>query len=374
MAVAATVLSACGGVLSSTGAPGGVAPSGYETGLTALSVQRVAALTMPHYVPRPVRTDRGKSWMSPLAHRSDLLYVSDWATNDVYVYSYPGGGAVGTLTGLDEPYGQCVDKTGNIYITNMAAGTTEKYAHGGTSPIATYSDTGSPIGCAVDKSGDLAVTNFTSVSGPGSIDVWPHGGGGPVTHSDSSACYYMWPAGYDKKDDLVAEGEYSSNAICELPTGAGSMRTVSFSGTINFPGGTMWDGKYLALTDQEAGGVYQTALYPSKLSGTTLTEVTSAVLNDSCYSTYSDVVSPFIVGLKNTPANTAQDGAVVGSNLWCAEGSGGSKVECWAYPTGGTSIWSLSSPPSEPEGQSVSIHTSAASVQRAVRSTCDSPI
>ena len=45
-----------------------------------------------------------------------LMYAGDWATNDVFVYDYPSGKQVGTLTGFDAPYGMCVDKKGDIYI------------------------------------------------------------------------------------------------------------------------------------------------------------------------------------------------------------------------------------------------------------------
>ena len=43
--------------------------------------------------------DRGKSWMLPEAKSKDLLYVS--TSDSVYVFSYPKGTLVGTLTGFD---------------------------------------------------------------------------------------------------------------------------------------------------------------------------------------------------------------------------------------------------------------------------------
>jgi hypothetical protein len=45
--------------------------------------QRDAALTMPHYVQRPVHPDRGRSWMAPNAKNDkELLYVGDDEIND----------------------------------------------------------------------------------------------------------------------------------------------------------------------------------------------------------------------------------------------------------------------------------------------------
>ena len=45
-----------------------------------------------------------------------LLYISDWSTNDIYVYDYNKGTLEGQLTSLNDPYGQCVDKKGNVWV------------------------------------------------------------------------------------------------------------------------------------------------------------------------------------------------------------------------------------------------------------------
>lgn len=96
--VAASMLAACSGgssSLTSTAAP----PMGHESALTALSVQRIAALTMPHYQQHPIHRNTVKSWMHPdKAGKSKLLYIADWATNSVYVYDYPRGREVGDIT------------------------------------------------------------------------------------------------------------------------------------------------------------------------------------------------------------------------------------------------------------------------------------
>jgi hypothetical protein len=338
--------------------------------LTSLHGRGALALTVPHYVERPVHPDRGRSRMNPLPdRRGALLYVSDQATNDVYVYKYPGPTAEGTLTGFDEPYGQCVDSKGDIFVANFGSGTVVKYAHGGTSPIATYSPGGTPIGCSIDRNGDVAVTSFD----PGQVTVYPLGTGTGVTYSNSS-CEFLWPMGYDRHGNLIGVGESTGYNVCELAVGAGTMTVDSFSGTIGFAGGTMWDGKYIAVGDQETGGSFQTGIYQSTLSGSSLTEHTATVLSATCYNNYTDVVQPFIVGTKNTPANKHQGTIVVGSNLWCPDGSSGGQVECWNYPTGGSPISSVGSPPAEPYGQSVSLatHGAALGVHRSISPTCDS--
>ena len=360
----AALLAACNGGGSSSLAP---APAS----LTPLSGHGSIALTMPHYVARPVHPDRGRSWLKPLpdAHLA-LLYVSDEDTNDVYVYHYPSGTAVGTLTGFDEPYGQCVDKKGDVFIANYGSGTAVEYARGGTSPITTYSPGGTPIGCSVDANGDVAVTSFD----PGEVTVYLGGSPSSGTTYSSSSCEYLWTMGYDRHDNLVGAGESTAPAVCELAAGEGTMTTDSFSGTIYFPGGTMWDGKYIAVSDQEAGGAFQNGIYQSKLKGTTLTEEGDAVLSATCYNNYTDVVQPFIVGAKNTPLNKVQGKSVVGSNLWCVDGGSG-QVQCWNYPSGGESAWNLGSPPADPYGQAVSFAQHGAPVvHRSIRPTCDSGV
>jgi hypothetical protein len=357
----AALLAACNGGGSSSPAP--------TTGSLNLPGRSALALTVPRYVERPVHADRGRSWMNPLPDsRAALLYVSDQATNDVYVYKYPGPTAEGTLTGFDEPYGQCVDTKGNVFVANFGSGTVVKYARGGTSPITTYSPGGTPIGCSIDRKGDVAITSFD----PGEVTVYPNGTGSGVTYSNSS-CEFLWTMGYDKHRNLIGVGESTGFNVCEVAVGAGTMTVDSFTGTIGFGGGTMWDGKYIAVGDQEASGEFQTGIYQSTLSGTTVTEHTDTILTATCYNNYADVVQPFIVGTKNTPANKHQGTIVVGSNLWCPDGGSGGQVECWIYPTGGNPDSSLGSPPAEPYGQAVSLSAhGAASVHRSISPTCDS--
>lgn len=122
-----------------------------------------------------VHPDHSRSWMAPEAKRDTLLYISDVGTNDVYVYAYPTGIFLGTLTGFSGPEGECVDKTGDVFIANYAASDILEYAHGGTSPIATLSDPGYlPESCAIDPTtGNLAVTNYlTTGAGQGNVAIY----------------------------------------------------------------------------------------------------------------------------------------------------------------------------------------------------------
>jgi len=358
--LAAAMLAACSSGGSSSLAPSGVSANGHSTGVTQLSSLRSEALTMPHFVQPNVHTDHGQSFMSPnhkkKKKKGGLMYIGDEETNDVYVYDYPKGTAAGTLTGFDGPYGECSDAKGNVYIANFDAGDAVEYAHGGTSIVNTFDSGGTPIGCSVDTKGNVSVTSFD----PGEITVFA--GGNPAKGTTyTGSCTYLWGAGYDGKDNLVSVGETSSGGRCynALASGGSSLESLSFSGTIDFPAGSSWDGKYLGLGDQEANGTFDTGTWRVTLSGTTLTATGSEVAyTDTCYNTYTDVVNPTFTNAKTNispdkkrkkkgPANT-----MVGANLWCVD-AGKGEVGYWAYPAGGGKSGDLSGASADPYGQAV---------------------
>ncbi|HTA53383.1 MAG TPA: hypothetical protein VK755_01475 [Candidatus Acidoferrales bacterium] len=357
--VAAAMLAACSSGGSSSFGPSGVSANGHSTGVTTLAKLRDASLTMPHYVQPNVHTDHGQSFILPdKKKKKGLLYIGDDSTNDVYVYDYPSGTAAGTLTGFDGPYGECTDTKGDVYIANFDAGDAVEYGHGGTSILNTYDSGGTPIGCSVDTKGNVAVTSFD----PGEITVFA--GGNPAKGTTyTGSCTYIWTAGYDKSDNLIAVGETSSGGRCynALASGGSSLESLSFSGTIDFPGGSSYDGTYLGLGDQEANGTFDTGTWRVTLSGTTLTATGSEVAyTDTCYNTYTDVVNPTFTNGKSAivgamPNKKKKKGAntMIGANLWCPDGGKG-EVGYWAYPAGGAKTGSLSGVSSEPYGQAVS--------------------
>jgi hypothetical protein len=232
--------------------------------------QRVSPAQSLAIAPRAVRVhaahpDRGHSWMRPDAStKKPLIYASDADTNDVYVYDYMNHSLVGTLTGLDDPGAQCVDRKGDVYVVETGNYTTVEYKRGGTTIVNTYENEGTDaVGCSVDAKGDLAITNQI----PGQITVYAGGKGSGATYTQS-ACNDMWPAGYDDNGNLYVEGNSDGINICELPAGKTQMQQVSLSGEfINFPGSVQWDGKYITLTDQQFQGGYNTGIYEATESG-----------------------------------------------------------------------------------------------------------
>jgi len=270
--------------------------------------------------------------MSPSASKkSKLLYVSVLNGTSVNVYDYPSGSQVGMLTGLASPAGQCVDAQGDVYVTN-GDGSVDEYAHGGTNTINTYSTSGGAFGCSVDKKGDLAVTDFVGPSySAGSITVFPKGSTKGTVYSDPADCYFIWPAGYDDRGNLIASAENeASEAVtyCGVLKGSNSLTTLTAKGfAIYSPASTMWDGKYIALGDQQIGGGLQSGVIDVTLSGSTLTYHSQSTLDDTCDGGSTHVVSPFIVGRKNTPVNDKQGNVIAGANEFCS-----ADLRLWRYP------------------------------------------
>lgn len=274
------------------------------------------------------------SWMSANAKKLDLLYVSHWKDNAVEVYNLADGTVVGRLTGFNAPYGQCVDAKGRVYVSNYTDGQVVEYAHAGTKPLVSWKSGGYPIGCSIDAKGDLAVTNYVTPSGSGDVCVFNHGSKKSTCYADSTDCWFLWPAGYDDKGDLVAIGKAQKHLypeICGVPNGSAKMVPISYSSKLTAEGSVVWDGKYYVLPAE----VYEyntTTLAQATLSGSTLTDVSETTLSDTCEDDEVDVTTPVIVGKTNTLFNGVQGTSVVGGPVVCsAIGLG-----AWAYPSGGT--------------------------------------
>lgn len=291
--------------------------------------------------------------MEPAAKGMTLLYVSDWFggdSGDVKVYDYKSRYQVGELIGFNGPYGQCVDRKGDVFITEFNAQVIVEYAHGGTSPLNSLADAyGNPIGCSVDPlTGNLAVANNKPINpfNDGSVVVYVGATGQPIPY-ETPILQQLWSPGYDEKGDLFIEGrnEYSEPGMAVLSRGNAIFTSIKLKLTINYPGGVMWDGKYVAATDQEYEGQYVTAVYQlairkdsAKVVGTTLLEQQNCSGGNS-----ADVPQPLIVTDGETQGRT-----LVGGNYRCGA------VGYWAYPAGGDPARTLHDPPGYPLGQAVS--------------------
>ena len=283
--------------------------------------------------------DHSRSWMTPGAATGDLLYISNFNTETVLAYSYPQDKLVGKLTGFKGPEGLCADKKGDVWVVNHTGNDVVEYKRGGTKPIATLHDAGeSPISCSVDPStGDLAVTDFES----GDVSFYAHAKGSPKLYKVPSA-EWAYFCGYDDKGNLFVDGWTGATlgfTFAELPKGKKSFTTIYLTGaTIYFPGNVQWDGKYVAVGDEESqlssSGYYQSAIYQTTGAGGKIVHKT--VLTGS-----GDIVEFSIDGK-----------TVIGPDY---QWEGANTVLFWHYPAGGKPEKSLTKGLGGPFGSAISL-------------------
>jgi hypothetical protein len=270
----------------------------------------------------------GRSWMSPGAASGDLLYVSD-INGSVYVYSYPAGKHVGTLTGFKGPEGLCSDRAGNVYVIDLPSVAVVKYAHGGTKPIDLLHVYGYyPEGCAVNAAGDLAVANYLSNPqlGPGSVTIFRKGKGMGKSYQDPSFNQYYF-CGFDAKGNLFVDGTNAATTktqLAEMAHGSTTLTNIALKQSLGpYPGAVQWDGKYVAIADGATGIVYRL-----KVTGSSGAVIGSVHLTGE----RSNLVTQFWIAGSTivVPYGTAK--RVV------------KRIGFWPYPEGGSATKSIDAP------------------------------
>jgi hypothetical protein len=320
--IAAALLAGCGGSQPPIGAPGAMPQSAT---LQSLNAQRSALVAQ--------RND-GESWMAPDAVSQDLLYVSDVRT--VTVYSYPQGKLQGTLRHFYIATGMCVDKNDNVFIVDDGYYKIFEYAHGGTKRLATLqSPTKDPVGCSIDPTtGNLAVASL-GFGSAATIAIYKNARGKPTTYQDS-AIYQMYFCGYDDKGNLFVDGisaPGSGNfALAELPKGTSTFTNIAVSQYIAYPGGVQWDGKHVAVGDQNTPVIYQFAI-----SGSNGTKVGTTPLGSG-----AQYVKQFWI----------QSQTVVAPNVTSGSAS---NVLLFKYPAGGSATKRITKGVIAPQGTVVSL-------------------
>lgn len=237
----------------------------------------------------------------------------------------------GTLTGFDNPQGECVDGAGNVFVTNSFKGQILEYAHGGTTPIATLSDPNQyPIDCAVDPTtGNLAVTNYFAKTGPGSVAIYQGAQGAPLFYAENNVNYEYY-LGYDSAGNLYVDGLSSGSTFhfAEIPHGGTTFTDLTVNQPIGFPGGVLTDGKNIALGDQDANVVYRL-----KITSTNATVVGTTPLSDVTYA-QQFWLTRFVQKGKLSRATR-----LIAPNYG---GTGVPYVGTWAYPAGGSPTKTIS--------------------------------
>ena len=105
-------------------------------------------------------------WISPLAKKKKLLYVTDYTASIVLIYKQgaTGAGPIGEIvSGIDQPQGDAVDKSGTLYVANEGNNTVTEYPAGSTDPSVTLSTGISrPLDVSVDSTGIVYVMDSSA--------------------------------------------------------------------------------------------------------------------------------------------------------------------------------------------------------------------
>lgn len=94
--------------------------------------------------------------------KEKLVYVTDYTASVVLIYKQgdTGAGPIGEITtGISNPQGDAVDKSGTLYVANQGNNTVTEYPAGSSSPSVTLStDISQPIDVSVDSTGIVYVS------------------------------------------------------------------------------------------------------------------------------------------------------------------------------------------------------------------------
>ncbi|MGA9944176.1 MAG: hypothetical protein WBP75_03980 [Candidatus Cybelea sp.] len=174
----------------------------------------------------------------------------------------------------------------------------------------TVSDASMPSSCAMDTNGDLAVGILFGPS-TGDILIYPNASGSGTFIRTPLAREYF--DGYDANGNLFFDGFTSGSAfqLDELPKGSNTVKTITTSNVVQFPGSVQWDGTYMTVFDQIANKMYQYTI-----SGTNAT-----LKGTISFSGSSDCAQTWIaIGV-----------------VYCGD-AGNDNGEVFSYPAGGSPI------------------------------------
>ncbi|HEX4014091.1 MAG TPA: hypothetical protein VHX17_09420 [Candidatus Cybelea sp.] len=280
LAFGVTLLAGCAGQTALTPPEAAVPSSAARAGGPRVSWQFAGSLARP---------DARPSWIAAAAKKHSIIYISDEATNNVYLFTYPQGKLVGTLTGFSGPGGLCTDRHGDVFVPNVFTSTIVEYAHGGTTPIATLNDGTDryPNSCAIDPvTGDLAVANNGSGTGegPGDIAIYRGAAG---SASFEKAMYHPYSCGYDPYGNLFVDGEdasFDNFRFGELTASKKRYHKIDLNQPIALAGGVAWDGASVAV-----GDVYGAVIYQFSISGSNGNRIGSTQLTGTVAAWQFDV-------------------------------------------------------------------------------------
>lgn len=269
----------------------------------------------------------------PVTSGQPLLYVAGFPSSSgtVYVYTYPQGRLVGTLTGFAQPFGECSDSSGNVFVVAYAnesktSSIIYEYAHGGTKPIAEFSDPYVASGCAVDPT-----TRNLAAAGAGGIAIFQGGLDKPVTRGYGYGFHFC---GYDNQGNLwlsATDVNHGNEAdLVLLAKGSNNVQQISldktlYAGSQIWPS-VQWDGKHVTVTSNPMAGKRSgpILLYRLAVKGTNAKVIGTTTLRSS-KNQYSG--QTWIQGMTVVGAGYVQRGY--------------QSAFIWKYPNGGAAVHTI---------------------------------
>jgi hypothetical protein len=183
-------------------------------------------------------------------------------------------------------------------------------------------------GCAPDPTtGNLAVASNYGDS-YGDLAVYAQAKGTPTLYGNGKMLFNF--CGYDDSGNLYADGisEGVGLGFVELAKGGSGLVNLTLNQSLEAAGAVQWDGKYLAIGDDEANKIYRFAI-----SGSSGTLEDTVSLGDA-----QTVMQWWIQGKK-----------LIGPD------DGPSTIWYWDYPAGGESIKAITKGVFHPAGAAVSV-------------------
>jgi hypothetical protein len=324
IALGVAVLSACTG--GSTNAPAAASPDVTYVGHVAYVKGRPVTAERPHSN-APHNFSSIVPELAPKSSSKYYEYINNYYGSYSSIFNYPKS---------HKQIGSIAD-VGGQSCTNVLSGYGKKtfWIVAGEKQITEYSVPKKalktlaisgmmPSSCGMNADGDLALGVLTGFpDGAGDVVIFKGATGTPTYLATGMLDTYF--DGYDPKGNLFADGFRSGAgvALVELPKGASAFQLITTSNTVTFAGSVQWDGKYLAVTDQDADKIYR---YTVKGTKATLKGTVSLTGASDCAQTW-----------------------IAGSVVYCAD-AGNDDGEVFNYPAGGSAIATLTGNFDEPLG------------------------
>ncbi|HEY3675878.1 MAG TPA: hypothetical protein VGK84_07770, partial [Candidatus Tumulicola sp.] len=233
---------------------------------------------------------RTSSWMAPGASKQQsLLYVTNFGSGKVGVYSYDAGTNLEQVGSLDipEPSGVCTDKNGHVWVASQHGRALHEFERGSTKQITLIKlyEAGFPAGCATDPTtGDLAVAinkpNAKFIGHYASVIVFPYGSSRGQEYDYSGGFYSVSFPAFDDKGDLFVDGTVcriyyycytvpdTPPGLFELAKGSGAFVELRLKGvTFDEPAGLAWINPTLLVAEDDANDSGEVVGYKMLISG-----------------------------------------------------------------------------------------------------------